>query len=252
MKGDTEVVLMILLFFTGAVFASYAKEISLLPFLNTFIMSLTTLLAAYFGAKFAFDFQINKEEQYQINKNRVSGNLAIFKLIAMINSLLSYQRQVIEPVRTKPTAFIEMSPTLPQVKDHISIDIDSLSFLFDAEDPNLIGELSIEEARYEAAIAAINDRSTFHRNEVQPTLDEAGMKSGGYYSHENLQNALGERIFNTLHQSTRQVIDHTDSTILSLNEIAAKLTISLKKQFPNERIISVSIPKDKTKGDATL
>ncbi len=226
----------------GAGWIATGKHVDYL--FSHYVPAIVTLLAAYFGAKFAFDFQRNKEKQDQKNKNRVSGNLAIFKLVTMINTLLSYQRQIIEPVRNRPMGFYEMMPTLPQVQDHISIDIDSLSFLLDTDDQNLIGELSVEEERYKAAIAAINDRSIVHRSEAQPTLDAAGITNGGNYSLEDIQKALGERLFYTLHTSTGQVISHVDSTILSLNEIADKLSQSLKKQFPKERIISLSIPED--------
>jgi hypothetical protein len=227
---------------TGAGWIADGKHLDYL--FSNYIPAVVTLLAAFYGAKFAFDFQRRKEEDEQKAKKIVSGNLAIFKLITMINSLLSYQRQIIEPVRGKPTTFLEMSPTLQQIKDHVSIDLDSLTFLFSTDDQNLIGELSVEEARYEAAIAAINERSRVHRNELQPTLDASGIQNGGTYYQADIQNALGERLFHTIVQSTEQVISHVDSTILSLKEVADKLSMALKKQFPNERIISVGMPTD--------
>lgn len=210
-----------------------------------YVPAIITLLAAYYGAKFAFEFQSRKEIKEEKNRKIISGNLAIFKLSTMISSLMSYQRQVIEPVRGKYTAFLEMLPTLPQEKENISIDIDSLSFLLGSEDPNLLGELSVEGARYDAAIAAINDRSMVHRNEAQPTLDAAGMQNGGSCTREEMQKVLGERLFHTLHQSTDQVIYHVDSTILSLKEVSDKLSRELKKLFPDEKIISVETPEER-------
>lgn len=226
----------------GAGWIAKGKHLDYL-FLN-YIPALVTLLAAFYGAKFAFDFQRGKEEEEHKNQKIVSGNLAIFKLTTMINSLLIYQRQIVEPVRGKPTAFLEMSPTLPQIKDQVSIDLDSLSFLLVTDDQNLIGELSVEEARYEAAIAAINERSRVHRNELQPALEAAGIQNGGIYYQADIQRALGERLFQTMIQSTDQVIFHVDATILSLKAVADKLTEALKKQFPKERIIRVGIPTD--------
>lgn len=208
---------------------------------SNYIPALVTLLAAFYGAKFAFDFQRRKEKEEQRTKKIISGNLAIFKLTSMINALLVYQRQIIEPVRGNPIAFLEMSPTLQQSNDNVSIDLDSLSFLLATDDQNLIGELSVEEARYEAAISAINDRSKVHRYELQPTLDSAGIQNGGTYLEADIQRALGERLFHTMVQSTNQVIYHVDSTLVSLKETADKLTAALKKHFPNERIIRVDV-----------
>lgn len=225
--------------------AGWIVKGSLVSFLFTYyVPAIVTLLAAYYGAKYAFEFQREKEQQVIDKKNMVSGNLAIFKLVTMINSLLSYQRQIINPVRNKPTAFLEMSPTLPQSKDNISIDIDSLSFLLGMDEQNLVGELSVEEARYDAAISAINERSRLHRNEIQPALEAANIKNGGSYSLDEINSALGERMFQTLQLSTRQVILQVDTTIVSLKTMSDKLTKALRDQFPNERIISVSIPDE--------
>lgn len=231
-------------FILGTVAGWIAKGNHLDYLFSHYVPALVTLVAAFYGAKFAFNFQENKEEQEQTNKNVVSGNLAIFKLITMLNSLLSYQKQIIEPVRNKPTAFLEMNPTLKQKKDNISIDINSLAFLLGTDDRNLIGELSVEEARYEATIAAINDRSEVHRHEAQPTLDASKIKNGGDYSHGEIKDALGERLFHTLHQATDQVVYNVDTTIISLKDMADKLTKSLKKQYPNETILSVGMPED--------
>ncbi len=207
-----------------------------------YVPAVVTLLAAFYGAKFAFEFQSEKEKKEEKNTKIISGNLAIFKLITMINSLLSYQRQIIDPIRGKETAFLEMSPTLPQEKDNISIDLDSLAFLLGTDDQNIVGELSVEVARYHAAIAAINERSMVHRHEVQLALDAAGVKNGGNYLHEDIRRVLGERLFHTLHQSTDQVIQHVDTTIVSLKEMSDKLTKALKELFPGEPIITVGMP----------
>jgi hypothetical protein len=242
MKNTNTSILVGVAFILGAGAGWIAKGKYVDYLFTHYVPAVVTLLAAFYGAKFAFEFQSGKEKKEENNKKIVSGNLAIFKLITMINSLLSYQSQIIEPIRGKETAFLEMSPTLPQEKDNISIDLDSLAFLFGTNDQNLVGELSVEVARYDAAVAAINDRSMVHRREAQPSLDAAGVKNGGNYAHEDIRRVLGERLFHTLHQSTDQVILHVDTTVLSLKEMSDKLTKALKGLFPDERIISVGMP----------
>jgi len=232
----------------GAGWIAEGKHVDYL--FSHYIPAVVTLLAAYYGAKFAFDFQRGKEKQEEANRQIISGNLAVFKIVTMINSLLTYQRQIIDPIRGKDTAFLEMSPTLPQEKENVHIDINTLAFLLGTDEQNLVGELSVEQARYEAAIAAINERSKVHRYEVQPVLDAAGIVNGRNYFHEDIQRVLGERLFHTLHQATDQVIYHVDTTISSLKEVADKLSVALKKQFPGSRIISVSMPEDLEKAES--
>lgn len=66
---------------------------------SSYIPALAALLSGYYGAKFAVEFQSKKEEKERRRREVVSGNMAIFKFVEMLNSLLSYQRQVIDPVR---------------------------------------------------------------------------------------------------------------------------------------------------------
>ncbi len=151
----------------------------------------------------------------------------------------------IDPVGNTKTSFLEMVPTLPQGSDNISIDLDSLSFLLDTNNVNLIGEISVEQARYEAVISAINDRSVVHLKEAQPALETSKIKNGGRHTLNEIEKALGVRLFCTLQKSTEQVITHVDKTILSLKLIADKLNGALKEQFSKEKIIFLSILEDR-------
>jgi hypothetical protein len=208
-----------------------------------YVPALVTLLAAFYGAKFAFNLQAKKEAQEKRNREIINGNLAIFKLTIMLNHLLQYQKQFIDPFRGSQTAFVEMTPSATIEKKNTHIDLDSLSFLLVSDNQNVIGEVLVEEERYDAAITAIKSRSATHINELQPCFDNAGFENGGSYSMIDIKAILGERLFHTLVQSTDQVINHVDLTINSIQEVARKLNNSLKKQFPDERIFSIEIPQ---------
>jgi hypothetical protein len=206
-----------------------------------YLPALATLLAAYFGAKYAFDLQSAKDREITKQRNIGNGNVAIFNILRMINNLLNYQRQIIDPVRDKQSAFLEMSPTLPSEKDALSINVESLSFLFVVTEPNILGELSVGESKYQRTLEAIVERSRIHREEVQPTLEEAGIVQGGDYTFKQIELALGNRLFTTLQESTNQIIEHVDGTILSLQGVATKLSEALLRIYPNETIIRISI-----------
>ena len=105
-----------------------------------------------------------------------------------------------------------------------------------------MGELMAEEGRYRSALDAINERSQLHRQEIQPLLEREGIVRGGNYSFARIENVLGNRLYITMQQATEQVIDHIDSTVISLEQIADKLVTSLKKQYPKKTIISFKMP----------
>lgn len=209
-----------------------------------YVPALATLLAAYFGAKYAFDFQRNKEIEDIKRKNIVNGNVIIFNLMEIINSLLTYQRQIIDPVRSKPSAFIEMSPTTHLSDEEIQIDLSRIYFILETENVNLPGEISVGISKYKKALDAINQRSVTHIHELQPALEKANLQPKTNYSLKQLEDAIGSRLFTTMIESTKNIITHIDQTLIYLKDVTDKLTLSLKQQFPGEKILNITIPDD--------
>ena len=243
MKGDHQVVAAIVIFILGAFVGVLAEGKLISTVFEDYVPALVTLLAAFLGASYAFRLQSDKEKRDIAKKNIVAGNLAVFNLIRKLNTLLDYQKQIVDPFRGNIKAFIEMPPTLQILKEDIQLDLDSLSFLLGSDDPNLLGELSIEKSRFQRAIDAINDRSKMHRDEVQPTLEKAGVVEGMGYTPQQIEKALGARLCVTMHQATDQVVEHVDSTIISVQEVGGKLVKMLKKLYPGENIISFAMPE---------
>jgi hypothetical protein len=248
MKNINKIIYVVFVLLIGIVIEWHVKGEHMETIFTTYLPALATLMAAYFGAKYAFDLQSNKEKETLKQRNIINGNLAIFNILRMINNLLNYQRQIIDPVRDKPTAFLEMSPTLPSEKDVISLNIESLSFLLEIVEPNILGELTIQESRYQRAIDAIQERTRVHRDEAQPILEMAGISTGTIHSFEEIETALGERLHTTLQQSTKQIIEHVDDTIISLQEVGNKLSQILQELYPKEKIIKISVPEQQGTG----
>ncbi len=210
-------------------------------FLTSYVPALATLVAAFLGARYAFQFQKDKEKEENKKRNVVNGNSAIFNMMRMTTTLRSVQIQIIEPARDRPIRFLQMQPTLHLITDDIKLNIESLYFLLETDERNILGELVTEEARYRSALQAINERSRIHREEVQPLLERAGIVEGGDYSLAQIENALGNRLYITIQQATEEAINLVDKTVVSLKEVADKLRASLKKVYPDEIIIGFEI-----------
>lgn len=238
MKGDHQVITATVIFFVGVVVGGLAEGKLISTVFEDYVPALVTLLAAYLGASYAFRLQSAKEERDVIRINIVAGNLAVFNLIRKLNTLLDYQKQVIDPMRGEKIAFIGMEPTLQLNADDVHLDLDSLSFLLSSDNPNLLGELSIEKSRFRKALDAINERSKLHWGQVQPKLEQAGFVEGAEYTFPQIEQMLGTRLYVTMNRATDQVIVHVDSTIISLQEAGMKLADMLKKLYPGEKIIS--------------
>jgi hypothetical protein len=206
--------------------------------LTSYVPALATLVAAFYGAKYAFQFQNDKEIKDNTRGNIVNGNIAIFSMKRMLIKLMDFQKQVIDPARDLQVNFLQMQPTI-QINNDIKFNIESLYFLLDTDDKNLLGELVREEERYLITLDAINERSRFHREEIQPALDKAGIVLGCSYPYSpsdigNIERALGNRRYITIKQATTDVIELVDKTVISLKDVSEKLTTCLKKYYKNE------------------
>lgn len=228
------------IFGVGAGWIAHGKLIEVL--FTAYVPALATLFAAYYGARYAFDLQQKKQEDDVKKTNLANGNIAIFTLLSMINSLLSYQKQIIDPIRNNPKAFLEMQPTLSFLREDLSFRIKNLYFLVEKNDPNLLGQLMLEEARYRAAMDAINERSKLHIHEIQPLLERCGVIEGGTYTFEGIEKVLGNRFYTTLQQQLAQIIDHVDSAIVSMDATGKKLNQALKAAYPKERVLAIALP----------
>ncbi|HBR20983.1 MAG TPA: hypothetical protein DD713_00195 [Nitrospiraceae bacterium] len=210
-------------------------------FLTSYVPALATLVAAFYGARYAFQFQKDKEKEDIKKRNVVNGNSVIFNMMRMTTTLRNIQRQIIDPARDRLARFLQMRPTLHLIDDEIKLNIDSLYFLLETDERNILGKLVTEEARYRAALNAINERSRLHRDEIQPLLERARIVEGGDYSLAEIEKALGNRLYITIQQATEQAINHVDNTVVSLTQVADKLRNSLKKTYPDEIIIGFEI-----------
>jgi len=206
-----------------------------------------TLFSTFIGAKLAFSYQIHKEAEEERRKQITAGNLAIFKVSTMISQLFSYKIQVIDPYKDRTMRFIEMPPTVNKFDSITPVELDTLSFLFQSEERNLLGEISAIQSHYFSIGETIKDRSEHHRFEVQPMLDEAGVVEGHEYLLDDIQKILGERVFAIIVKSTDETIEHVEGCIVDLVSAGKRLTLEMKKLFPDDLILSL---KDPTKQNA--
>jgi len=244
MKGDHQVVAVVIIFFLGATFGGLVEGKLATAIFDDYVPALATLLAAFIGASYAFRLQSEKEERDTQKRKILAGNLAVFNFIRMINTLLNFQVQIIDPIRGKNTAFIEMQPTLHLLELDVDLVLEELAFLLETDNPNLLGELSIERSKFQKALDAINHRSKLHLEQVQPILENAGIEEGEDYTFQKIEQALGNRLYATMHQATDQVISHVDSSISSLQETGNELATMLKKLFPKEKVVSLADPEN--------
>ena len=208
--------------------------------------SFTTLVAAFFGAWFAYLLQLRAKEEKYRKEILASANQVLFSLFQRVNSLKLFQMDNIDPLRGNPGIHIAMQPILSMKEEVIKFDIEKIDFLLGTNHKQIVFDLYIEDRRYETALNIIDHRSNLHLYEVQPKLHEAGVTEGVDYPESVYMDALGEMLYKHLEKSTKQVVYNVDRTVTSTIETKDKLLAALKEVYPGEEFINFELLESNT------
>ena len=154
-----------------------AMEI-IMQVLRIAIPAVATLLAAFFGAYFAYRLQDKAKMRAERKSNISAANQALFMVFQQVNSLKLYQVDMIDPVRNHPAKFIAMQAVLHEKHEDIQFDFSSLGFLLNTKHKQIVLDLFIEQQRFREAIKAINYRSALHIQQAQPAPGACGNPRG--------------------------------------------------------------------------
>lgn len=206
---------------------------------KTFLASEATvaLLASFTGAYFAFRLERKRKADEDIVKNYAAANRAMMTFIRMYSVLLQLQRQVIDPHRDTAAAFIAIPPHLPENLDSEHFDMATLDFLSSPTDQQILLDLWIEERRFHQCLAVWDKRSHFHLDEVQPALEQAGVRAGDGLTIGHIEAAIGNRRLVHLRKLTDQLVISVDLSIPSLRSTADRLRVAMQARFPNRKIL---------------
>jgi hypothetical protein len=204
---------------------------------ETGITGPVTLVAAFAGSWYAFRLTDHARGRETIATNVAAVNRAQFALIQRYNLLKVFRRESIDPVRTDEPRYVNMRPTLPLRELSAPLDLNSLSFLLETDDRDVVIHLLIEEHRFETARQAINERFRLHIEEVQPRLAAGRIKEKSAFREDELVEALGEDLFLTLQRSTEEVVCEVDLTLASTLDLSARFHAAMKQRFPKQKII---------------
>ena len=225
------------MFVIGIVSGAFIREPIFVTLFTIILPAFATLIAAYLGAKYAFELHEKKQEKELINKNFIAGNRAIFSLVMKYNKLTNIEAQLLKPHEGNPKAFLEMTPMLNLAKNEINVDVNSISFLLDTDHRNLLAEVCVALSKYDSSLDAINARSNLLLDEVLPALDKACIRENENYTHEDIEKAMGHKNYVILTQSTQQIFDNVKETIQFFEQIINKLTETLKELFPGRKVL---------------
>lgn len=235
-KNERTITLVILTFAAGTIVGLTAQMKE-----NThevILTALTTLVAAFAGAHYAFQLQNKAKLSENIDRNVAATNRAIFALLNNFNKFCNFRDQFINEFRDNDFKYLYILPAVGMVRPS-EIDFDSLSFIFDHKNRNLLAEMSLNQSETESAIDIIQLRSALHNDSIQRKVDEAGLNREDQITIGAVREAVGERDFAQIQSMTDQMISSVDSVIETSERLINELQSTVKEIYPGHTVIGI-------------
>jgi len=204
----------------------------------------TTLVAAYYGAKLAFDLQSKQQDKSRAEDDVRNANIAILNLLATHHHLTQYRKHFVEPRIDAPDRHFSILPVLATLP-RLPIDLDKLSFLLKTSDPRVIHGLSLSAIDVNITIELIATRSQFHANELQPRMEAVESKLLSVNTLSEKEELLGQRITTTMRHLTDSVIEYLDHSLPVIELTIQKLHTATKEVYPDHLVAKMTSPDSK-------
>jgi hypothetical protein len=197
---------------------------------------LLPLVTSFSGAGFAFLLNDGAKARQIVRDQVAAVNRAQLTLIMQLNQLMLIQKKI-EPFRHHPGRCIAIKSLLPFRDEVLPLDVNSLSFLLETDERQLLFELLLEQQRFNVAMQALNERSRIHIDEMQPRLVAAGMREEVEYLDSQWIEVLGEPLYLELKRITDAAIEQVDLSVDSCQVLLKRFYEAMKKRFPKYKII---------------
>lgn len=194
---------------------------------------------AFVGTIYLAQSETRRREQEQIDRNVGAGSRAIFTIFSIWNTLEQYRKEVLEPFRQRPDAWLNLAanPAFP-IGEH-RFDADALQFLLQSEHAQAYAALFLEEQRFSLAIQLIRARSELVLNEVFTKMAEAGFEVGKQANLEDVEKILGIDLSHKLKEITSAIFRNVDEDLASLKAVYEDVRGAMKALYPGRKVLQV-------------
>jgi len=200
---------------------------------------LATLVASFAGAWGAFLLESQSRKREERDRNVGAGSRAIYTIFNLWNTLEQFRKEVLEPYRGKPDAWLNL-PAHPAVSvgDH-RFEAGDLQFLLQSSHAQIYAALFLEEQRYRLAIGLIRERSQLVLNEVFPRMASAGFPVGRSAAQDEVERVLGIDVVHKLKTITAALYTNVNEDLLSLKARHDEMRTAMKQLYPKQKILQV-------------
>lgn len=156
--------------------------------------------------------------------------------------LANYKTAMLEDYsKSDPLRGVKVEASLQYDLARYRFDFESLDFLSDFDERDVVLKLYEEEDLFTGVLQAINDRSALLYNEVDPALLKSGLADGK--EHEGLEypKALGPALFGALERKTDAVAESLDGAFEHLEQTLEAFSSTVHRRYPRAEVMYVQI-----------
>lgn len=118
-------------------------------------------LATFFGAWAAFQFQKSWERSKQLTYDLRSGKRAQFSLLSQYQALKNLNKQYLSTLINDPDRHLKLHPLTVHLEFQ-KVDIESLLYILDTDNPDLLNEIMVAEQNFQTAMGVLEQRNNYH------------------------------------------------------------------------------------------
>lgn len=200
------------------------------------IPAIATLVAAFIGAWIAFALESKSRAAEKRERDLDAANRILYVLYERLNTIKLFQIDFVNPTRDNPAQMISMGPVHDFRAPSSEFEANEVSFLFKTSYKPLMLSLHVVNEQFHEAVNAIRVRSHLHLNVYQPLLERAGYQMGQEITNVHIENAIGERNYQMLRQSTEAVVHNVDTFVERGDQLRSKLISAFADLFSENEV----------------
>lgn len=208
-----------------------------MPEWKDILAALASLVASFAGAWAAFVLESGRRKREEASKNIGAANRAIYTIFNLWNVLEQYRKEVLEPFRGKPDAWLNLAANPSTPVGDAKFQTGDLQFLLQTTHASIFATLLLEEQRFGIAMDLIRARSTIVLDQVFPAMAAAGIGVGKSVPQAQVEQVLGIDITHKLKQLTSAIYTNVDEDLVSLKITYEQFRNASQALFPKTKFL---------------
>jgi hypothetical protein len=219
--------------------------------MNDFLSTaLYTAIGAFAGTFSAIILELVLRYFQRWKDEAAAGNRALFSLSVILNSLVQYQKDVVNPHRMGTYTWLNLPVSLPLDRNDTAFDLKELSFLFNRKSARVLQDVMLQGVRFRSTLTMIEEHRELVLRDVFPPLSAHDIRISQLWPSSEIEEVLGTATVHKLQTLVPAIILNIDQNVVSTRTSLEELRKVLVKHYPRKKFIEPKFLMDEVAADA--